>query len=343
MKIKLPFAQKLLAIGLLVLAAFLYFRMDWSDLNSVFADNAANPVNSILNQKAAVVAPGIESNSGRSAKELLTESANRLANSDALRAAARLTVNLFQQGLVANGQYSQLGQGSGFAKLEFDVGDDENRMQIVQICNRGIYYRFQTTPEDPTLQIADLRRISETDAFDLFANQNTWMATGGISSLIENLVQNFEFESVKETKIGETPVYKIRGKWNEDRLKRFLFGQVKHVAIKDGVDWRELPVHIPQYCEVLIGNDDYFPLFPYRITFLKQPFDDTDKFSEPIAIVSLDLYELEKNAQLQSNDFDVNFGGTPPNDLTKTMVDRIEILNQIQRSALKTKSVEQTR
>ncbi len=274
------------------------------------------------------------------AKKMLSQAAQRLESSSPLRCQSNMQVNLFGTQLVANGKYMQMGQGTGIARLEFAYGD-EVQQQILQICHRGYYYRFRVSGAEPRLEVVDLRRIIDSDSKDLVANPTTWMATGGLASLLRNLSRYFEFDIPEKAMVGDTPVWKLKGKWNEIRLKRLLFGQVSYPVIKDKIDWSHLPDHVPQTCELLLARDEYFPLFPYSIRFDRNFDENGNSISK--AIVRLELHELETNVKLEEHMFLPDFQNVQPVSLTDQFVERIESLKKIQRSANHNKGNKATR
>lgn len=277
----------------------------------------------------------------RNPKSLLLQAANHLENAAPLQCATRMQVNLFDEQLIASGRYFQMGQGSGMSRLEFSFGDEDQPRKILQICSHGYYYRFRTTRENPELNVADLRQIAQSDSGSILATPNTWMATGGLASLMKNLASNFEFDAVEPSMLGDVPVWKFRGRWNEQRLKRILFGQVKYGLIKNQIQWEKLPAQVPHACEIVLGRDDFFPLFPYRIAFLKD--DLAAKKTTTTKIVELELYDLNKNAKLNTNLFEVDFPDVLPNDMTNQYVDRILQLHKIRRSANQNAPTKSTR
>lgn len=264
-------------------------------------------------------------------KSLLTQSANYLENSSPLQCATRMQINLFDQKFIASGRYLQMGQGSGMSRLEFSFDDDDRPGKILQICSHGYYYRFRTTGRTPELNVADLRQIAKSDSGHILATPNTWMATGGLASLLKNLSTNFEFDQPEATTLGEIPVWKFRGRWNEQRLKRILFGQVKYAIIKNQIQWDKMPTQVPHSCEIVLGRDQFFPLFPYRIAFFKN--EKVGQTLKTKQVVALELYDLNKHANLDGQLFEVNFPDVLPNDMTSQYVDRILQLHKIQRSA----------
>ena len=265
-------------------------------------------------------------------KQLLQRASHALFHAKPLSANAKMTIDLFGQNLVGEGQYTQAGQGQRCAsRLEFAFGEGDNPLKILQICNRGFYYRFQSSRNSPKLKVVDLTRVAEIDSNSLIANQPTWLASGGLASFLRSLADNFDFETVEQKVLNETPVLVLRGRWNEDRLKRIIFGQINYNLIKDRIRWERMPKQLPQSIEIVLGNDGYFPLFPYEVSFYRER--EIDGEVNEVKIVSLQLFQLDKHAEIPPGHFEVNFEGMEFDDLTNKFVDRIQDLNQLQRSA----------
>jgi hypothetical protein len=264
-------------------------------------------------------------------RQLLRSAASNLFNSNPLHASARLTVQMFDQKIEAQGQYWQLGQGSASARLEFVYGDPKQPQSVLQICHRGFYYRFQSKLGQPELQIADLAQIADVDQNQLVANRQTWMSTGGLSNLMEQLATNFEFGTVESGQIGQTPCWRLRGGWNQDRLRELLTGQVKSTLIQKQILWDQLPKQIPHSCEVLLGGDDYFPLFPYRVSYFQRQ-EGTTKPQE-VAVMVLEFFEVDREAAVPEEQFQVRTDTMLPIDLSRHFTDRVRRLEQLPRSA----------
>lgn len=276
------------------------------------------------------------------ARNLLMKSSQALRNSKPLQAKSRMRVQMFDQQVVAHGNYWQAGQGTGSARWEYTVPvsgstaatsikPDSADLFLLQVCHRGFYYRLQTGGEEPKLDYADLRQLSKADDDFLFARQGAWMATGGVSGLLELLATNFKFADAQRIKVGSNDVWKMSGGWNEERLRRLLNGQVVHGLIRDEIKWLKLPKQVPHSCEILIAADDYFPGFPYRLTFFQKR--DLDGVVQNKPMVSIEFYELQTDVNLDEAMFDVNFDGIKPEDMTDSFVQRIEALQRARRSA----------
>lgn len=332
MTLKLPRVHRLLAM--------IVFGLLCSGVWSVGAQNLTAQTSTVgvnTNQRSAAI--------GSPAQKLLTESARRLLNSSPLQAKSRMRVDLFDQQIVAHGSYWQAGQGTGSARWEYAIpapaaigsvksetgATDPAGLFIMQICHRGFFYRLQTGGEEPQLDVTDLRQVSKADSDALFAGQNAWMATGGVSGLLELLANNFDFAEASKVKVGENEVWRMKGDWNENRLRCLLNGQVRHDLIRDEIKWAKLPKQIPHSCEVLLAADDYFPGFPYRVTFFKKFAQDG--IAKNKSMVSIEFYELQTNVQLDEEIFNANFDGIRPEDLTDSFVQRIEALQRARRSA----------
>ena len=328
----LPIVTRLLAIGV---AGSVCFGICSLNVQQALAQPPA--VKNAVKQNA--------SDSSTPAKHLLVISSNRLRNSKPLQAKSRMRVHLFGQQVVAHGNYWQAGQGTGSARWEYavpkagsgtagnttSVKPDSANLFLMQICHRGFFYRLQTDGKEPKLDVTDLRQLSKTDSQFLFAGQKAWMATGGVSGLLELLATNFIFSDASRSKVGNNEVWKMNGSWDENRLRRLLNGQVNHSLIQEEIKWLELPKQIPHSCEVLLAADDYFPGFPYRVTFFQRQSHDGVVQKKPI--VSIEFYELQTDVKLDEEIFDIKFDGIQLEDLTDSFVQRIEALQRSRRSA----------
>jgi hypothetical protein len=114
-------------------------------------------------------------------------------------------------------------------------------------------------------------------------------------------------------------------------LRELLTGQVKSTLIQKQILWDQLPKQIPHSCEVLLGGDDYFPLFPYRVSYFQRQVGTTKP--QEVAVMVLEFFEVDREAAVPEEQFQVRTDTMLPIDLSRHFTDRVRRLEQLPRSA----------
>ncbi len=263
-----------------------------------------------------------------SAQQLLQQAASNLFYSTPMRSAARLRMNMFGQKFVAEGSYLQMGQGSGRTKLEFAFGDPDDPSRLLQVCDGRFYYCMASNHEASSLEFVDLMQVAQADQQQLMASPSSWMTMGGLPGLLQNTASAFEFQPVEQLQLGDIPVFHIRGKWKKEFLTRILGGTVDRAWIENSMQWHQLPGQLPHVVEIYLGNDSFFPLFPYRIEFLR--LDKDDDGTNLKRVFTFELFEVNRLAEISDESFKVNYENITPIDITDEFVRRIEQLRPAQ-------------
>ena len=236
-------------------------------------------------------------------RKVLQTAVDNLFNSPAITAKSRIRTRLFGELVTAEGQLVHLGQGTNRSRFEFYSGDAGSVIQIVQICDGQVSYVIKTVNGQSTLELIDLYRLAEkTNSDTKFAGTaSAWLATGGLTSLLDHLARSFDFNTPQKTQIDGIPMLTIRGQWRLGRLQQLLQGQVNLDGAQSTVRWDQLPPQLPHAVEIILGNDEFMPLFPYQIVFYQyQP----DGQARPL--VSMEMYEVDKVESIDPSLFTVN-------------------------------------
>ena len=270
----------------------------------------------------------VGSASNLQATQLIQQSAANLLNSVPLEANVRITIDMFQQPLVANGRYFQQGQGTKKARLEFSHGAGENAIKITQLCDGRFNFSKQTIGDAKRLESLDLEKVAEASqpAAASFSNPGNPLSIGNVSSLMQNLSQWFDFEAPVQTELGGISMLAIKGRWKPQVLKAFISDLVDVKFLEPNINWSEIPPQIPHSVEVTLGNDQFLPLFPYRIVF-RQNGETTH--ADDRRVLQLELFEVGKLNQLSDQIFNIDSEDIQPVDTTERYVQRIEQYNSM--------------
>jgi hypothetical protein len=254
---------------------------------------------------------------------LVQQSAANLLNSVPLEANVRITMDLFQQPLVANGRYYQQGQGTTKARLEFANGTGDNAIKITQLCDGRFNFSKQTVGHEKLLESVDLEKVAEASQSTAagLVNPASILSIGSVSSLMQNLAQWFDFETPSQTELGGISMLRVKGQWKPQILKSFISDLVDDKLLEPEINWGEVPPQIPHAVEITLGNDQFLPLFPYRIVFLQ--YGDNPQAGDR-QVMQLELFEVGKLNQLAENAFNIDSEDTQPVDTTERYVQRIQ-------------------
>ncbi|MCH2183379.1 MAG: hypothetical protein MK108_15375, partial [Mariniblastus sp.] len=261
---------------------------------------------------------------------LLERSANSMVESPPVESTVVLTVDLFDQQLVTEGKYIQLGQGSRKSRLDFEY-QDEDIGRLTQICDGRFFYSLQESSQGKNLNFVDLYQLAKADQQALMANPTAWMATGGLSSLLQHLAQAFEFEPISQGEVGGIPTLVLRGTWKLPYLKRLMENQVEPTWLDPPIQWDLLPPQLPHSVEVHLGADEFLPLFPYQITFSQYGSTGDTKTSR--SIVRFEMTEISKLESVDQQWFIVQSGDSTQVDLTEELASRVRFISKSIRTA----------
>jgi len=209
--------------------------------------------------------------------ELLTGACRRIANSTPFGISLKLTGHLFDQDTVATGQYFQMGQGTHRSRLELEFNTGQEVASSFQLCDGRFVYRLQNFGGQQQFEFVDLNRFTEQTSQNSPFTPSSWIATGGLASLLEQFNQSFNFGAPKQiTTDTQTQLSVIRGCWNGAALRHTLGNQAgtvfpneEKIRSRNAIPWGKLPQQLPHGIEVVFGNDAIFGAFPHEIRYLK--------------------------------------------------------------------------
>ena len=224
---------------------------------------------------------GEESESDSNA--IVRQAARTLAEGPALRARLRYKINMFGQQTSGPGRYLQKGQGTRLSRIEFEFGFNDTRVQLHQFSNGDFLYSLTIADGRSNLEFVDLRQLETLGANTNSNKISNWLSTGSLTGLLHQLAEHFTFGELSVGELDSIPVVKTVGVWNLHSLERLLEGQVDADLFEGPLDWSRLPEHLPHQVELTLGNDQRFPLFPYRIVFNKLERRGNEIHAKPVA------------------------------------------------------------
>lgn len=251
---------------------------------------------------------------------LVMQASRELAALPSLDARLRLTTNLLGQELVGSGTYYQLGhQEETLLKLELKLQVANQVSSLLQVSDGRFLWIRKDLPQQKSLGRVDMRHVRQamirSQATAAPQAPTTWMALGGLGQLVESLATNFTFAAPVEARYGQLPVWVVEGTWKPEQLARIWTAQADALQAGRAVDMSELPAHLPHSVRLVVGKEGPLPLFPYRIEYRR-----ADGGSEPVSLVTLDLFDVRRNVSLDPRLFSYKPGDQEVADQTEAFL-----------------------
>jgi len=228
----------------------------------------------------------------------------RLRNSTPFKTELRIEIEWSKQRYPISGQYLQPGQGSGQSKLELSLNNASTPVTITKICDGRFLYSHFRQNEKQTLEFIDLARLGRShQSMGLIEPNNpmSWISTGGMASVFENLAAAFEFAPLASAEVDGRAVCTLEGRWREEHLIDLLRPAVEHKHLTPKIQWSRLPKQIPHSVRLKLANVPEFGWMPQSITFFQSKVPNESR-----AEVSSEF----SNAAFKS-DHSVNIGSNP--------------------------------
>lgn len=288
---------------------------------------------------------GAEAAETADGQRLVAESARRLLAESSIKANVRFRTTAFNHDVIGIGAYLQLGDGpEKLLRLEMksQVGDQTAALQ--EICSEDEYWVRRDLPQlSTTVGRASLRPIRQ--AIGRMAKDphvdpiQTWIVLGGLPRMMEELHRSFvfgpatasevEFTSADGRGVDRMPVWIVEGEWRKERLD-FLTGN------KTPEDLSKLPKQLPTRVQLILGRVEHsFPLFPYRISYMRprgeasgageSPTTDKSKW-EPLC--TLEFYGVYHTSDIDPREFAYDPGDQEVADLTQHFMVRLGLVGK---------------
>ena len=281
----------------------------------------------------------LHATSNRQAVDLLENAATEIANSNPFRLKLSLRGRIFQQEIVASGDYYQKGQGSHKTKIELSFDHLPGRPQMLQLCDGRFVYTIHAaggtqennaTPPQQKLEFVDLLRVKQAtgDA----ANQGVvsptgWVATGGVASLLQHLASGFNFGAPEALDPNSDRIL-IRGSWDENALRGIVSNLDNNVRLGSPIQWAKVPKHLPHLIEMVLVRGSNRAYFPNQISFFQVNAKDHQTTIEPNLLINFSPPEPLTN--LAEGFFVIDSSNLNTTDATDKYIARIESFQRSQ-------------
>ena len=258
------------------------------------------------------------------AEELLTDSKAilkraiaQLHSESRFQASVRHKIRMFDQQLVGTGHYRQFGNDS-IKRLRFELKTQvgEKTSSVIQVCDGRHLWTRENLAEGTTLSRIDVRFIQdelaeyerENGIVKFTANWGANIAMGGLPRLLTSIDFCFEFGSVREATYEDIPVWVMSGAWKQG---------VKDRIIEQFDSGTQLPTHLPDAVQLVLGRDVEFKFIPREIQYLRVLADNTVR-----PMVSLQLYDITRLVDMNAAQFEYQRGEQVIVDRTQAFLDK---------------------
>ena len=264
------------------------------------------------------------------ARRLVKNAARMINEGPPVQSKSRLKINLFDQSLLLEGEYLHAGQNRGKTRFDFEVTTVASRIHITQICDGETLLLQKDRDGKKEISHANLAIVAGATSPEIpFAGSPAnRLGMGGVGSLLQQLESSFDFDPPQPQMLGGITTWKITGSWKPGRLRQILQNYVDPKWIGPEIDWEKLPPQIPHTVEINLGNDQFLPLFPYRIVFSRYQVSDAE--SKLVPTVTIEMYEVNKRDYLDDGNFRLETTGQTSVNITSRFSDRLEQFKQIQ-------------
>ncbi len=252
-----------------------------------------------------------------------------MARHTSVDAKVRQQAGLFGESLVGSGSYLQQGLGTDML-VRFEL-----RMQVagqvgslLEVGDGRYLWRDQQMPSGRKVSRIDLRHVfarleqeqGVAPRSGLVMSMGQHLAMGGLPKLLASLADSFEFSAPVKSRIGELPVYVLRGVWHRDKLAEVIQG---HAGAGKPDNVASLPDHLPYDVLLLVGQDDLFPyVIEYRGKVLPQA-TGTGNPGRRETLVRMQLHEVRLGAPIDSRQFVYKPGEIVVGDQTERFLQRL--------------------
>lgn len=263
------------------------------------------------------------------AVEVLEAAIRELRTIDEFSAAAELSLHLLDQQCEATGRYLQKGQGTPWARWDFEFQIPGVPMRLTQVFDGRFFYRLSDLDGELSLTYVDLLEVPalEHPETEFLAGPGGWFGVGGLPTILEQTAKSFEWEPLAPgtapTSRGAIQLTVLRGKWKAESLRQLLRDEVAPDALHPEIRWDRLPQQLPHEVEIVLGTDAYLRLFPYQITF--RGYGKAGPQGPRTDLITLKLRKVTRHQQLDENDFKVSSDNVQPIDQTADWMARLDM------------------
>lgn len=268
-------------------------------------------------------------NDKTAATKLLAETFDAIQQSPPFQSHVQVQATLFNQTVVGEGTYYQLGQSRGHSRIDLNLSAGHKQHQLTQLCDGRFVYRLNrdTATGKRELKFYDLQQLQQqrqqslqpgatgsSSGNDLFSGVN-------LPGLIDHLRLSFDFFMVPQQADKQADQRLLRGIWKAAPLQRLISDLFDAETIQNGVAWNELPRQLPHAVELSLQQQDDGSWFPRDIVFYHFQTLSRSSLAEPI--VAIGYSERVLKPDLPADLFVMNAVELEASDVTPQYLSRL--------------------
>jgi hypothetical protein len=302
-----------------ILPIFTCVSLSWF-CQDAFAQRPLPMGNQPFNPVRPLAARPNDNNSGNA---LLARAVTEVDGQASISAKVRQKVDLLGRELVGTGIYLQQGRGpQRLLRFELKLQAANKTNSTLQICDGTTLWIHEDLTDRKNLSRVDISRLrGARPKLPQGLASNVWLALDGLSKLLMNLDNTFQFGPVVEGRLDTVPVWTIEGQWRPSKLVQLLPDQKAAIEAGKAADTRNLQPNLPDRVVLHLGCDD---LFPYVIEYWRsQPADKSAKTNPRGRLLTvLEMFEVQLGATIDPRQFSYQPGALQPVDRTQEFFDK---------------------
>jgi hypothetical protein len=242
------------------------------------------------------------------------------------------SVRLFGQEVIGSGSYFEQRSNQGLQyRLELNVQTkvDEQPSSLLEVCDGRFLWNYRKLQGAETLSRLDLARlqqkIEEAGTSARLRAIDQWPGLGGLAGLLHSFDRAFVFETPESVLLQpQFPAWKLEGRWRPSVLATALPGDQTKAGERKGVEFEQLPPHLPNCVILFLGKDD---LFPYSIVFYRLPGSTTTVKAKPNdrPAIRINLSKVRFNEPIHAGQFAYKPGDLDFSDRTEQFLKKLDL------------------
>jgi hypothetical protein len=258
--------------------------------------------------------------------QLVAAAVQSLCEMPSLEAKVRQRAVLLGQRLTGAGSYVQLRDGQHvLSRLDYKLQLADHSLSLLQVNDGTTLWVRQDRGPLQSLSYVNLRTLREAQqkvskgSYYRGNRGADQLAIGGLGQLLHSLAAEFEFGAPRSSQLKGVPTWEVEGTWNAARRSKLV---PERPAGGDVSPSDQLAEHLPDAVQLTLSRDQIFPLFPYRIEYLRthrRPAvvgvaSGSEFAVEPL--VTMELFELRRRPDLTPSHFVFPLSNAEARDLT---------------------------
>ncbi|HEY5315857.1 MAG TPA: hypothetical protein VIK18_25230, partial [Pirellulales bacterium] len=190
---------------------------------------------------------------GDAAQQVVHQAAERLKGYGSISCRMRCRGEIFGKRILGNGEYRQLTGASNRLRWDSKLQVGDSIVSVQQIADgKYLWVNWRRQPKAIISRVELARVMSAERKANLPATGPGpgpigLSAIGGLPRLAASLERAFRFSRLNKTRLGDTPVFTVRGDWTPAMLTMLVPDQQAAVKAGRGINWEQVPEQVPDH------------------------------------------------------------------------------------------------